>query len=99
MRWFLALLFLVGCTSTHVKIDDGIVHDYVFTHATLYCNDHGGMHYIVTRRILFENDDRDRYPCNVTYKIRCQDGTVIDFEDGVAYCFISESQLKETLEK
>lgn len=97
MRYLLLTMFLVGCSS-YPKHNVGIVHDYVFENAKKLCANNGGVHYIVSNRILFEKGERETYPCTDTYKIRCQDQVLLDFDSEVKYCFISKSQLDETLQ-
>jgi len=78
----------------------GMVHDYIFTNATRGCEQHSGLHYIVSVSTIFSKGDKNHpYPCRDYYKFRCQDGTLLDFDDGVGYCFISEEQLQESLGK
>lgn len=74
----------------------GIVHDYIFNHATKQCKDHGGLHYVVAQNII-TGSEKDYYPCHDVYKFRCQDQSLFDFDDGIGYCGISESQIKESL--
>jgi hypothetical protein len=91
---FLFAVAMSGC-ATHTAKRVNIVHDYVLNRATETCTDHGGLHYVVTNSSV--EDDGDSYPCKNTFAFRCQDQTLHKFNDGVAYCFISESQLQETL--
>lgn len=104
MRLFIACLFLtlIGCSSYPVK-RVGIIHDYVFTNANRACKDHDGLHYIVvSETIEAKSTERyghsDDYPCSSVHGFRCQDGTLHKFYDGIGYCFISESQLDETMQ-
>jgi hypothetical protein len=64
------------------------------------CKDHNGMHYIVHEsKILAEETkgyDKD-YPCEERTLSRCNDGSLQQFETGITHCFISESQLDDTL--
>lgn len=90
-----ALLLLTACSKPTKNI--GIIHDYVFFEAQRSCEPHQGLHYIVSDRTTFGKGKENEYPCTDLYKFRCQDGTVIDFDSGTIWCFISQSQLEETL--
>jgi hypothetical protein len=90
----ISLLLLAGCSKTEVYT--GIVHDYIFKNAEKICKLHGGVHYIVSNMTIAIDKDR-RFPCDDTTLIRCQDQTLHNFEDGIGYCFIPRSQIKETL--
>lgn len=95
----LILLFsalLVSCSS-YPRHRVGMVHDYVFKQAEDACRSHEGLHYVVSIRDIYsEGEDKD-YPCADSFKIRCQDGTLLTLDDGIGYCFISEMQLEESL--
>jgi hypothetical protein len=103
MRYLLLLVLLIGCSSYPVK-RTAIVHDYIFTNAQKTCANHGGLHYIVVSETIesdssgrFDDGSKD-YPCRSIHGFRCQDQTLFKFNDGVAYCFISESQYEETMQ-
>src|SRR5690606_2762966 len=74
-----------------------IVHDYIFERGKDACAEHQGFHYVVAQTEIKEIGPSADYPCRQTVKFRCQDGTVHNFDTGVGFCFISESQLKKTL--
>lgn len=74
-----------------------IIHDYIFTNGQNACADHEGLHYVVQKTTIKQVGDNEDYPCSEITKFRCQDGTVHNFDTGIGYCFISESQLQETL--
>jgi hypothetical protein len=93
---FLVLL-MAGCSTSQKQVS--ITHDYVFDHAKRGCSTHSGLHYIVSIREIFEPGERETYPCTDRYKFRCQDGTLLDFDSGIAYCFIGEMQIEESLQK
>lgn len=94
MKYLLCLL-LTGCTTTVVRT--GIIHDYIFIAGQKICNSHEGLHYIVQETTLEPGPD-DK-PCNEITKFRCQDGSLHNFTTGIGYCFISEMQLNDTLNK
>ncbi len=71
-----------------------IIHDYVFHNAINMCSEHGGFHYILQ---INDISKKENYPCKETIKIRCQDGSLLNFDSGIGYCFIGELQLEETL--
>jgi hypothetical protein len=101
VRYLLLILFLSGCSSYPVH-RTGIVHDYIFINATKMCESHGGLHYIVSDSTIFAKSSERYghgydYPCEDKFLVRCQDQVLLNFYDGVAWCFISESQLQETL--
>jgi hypothetical protein len=95
VKYLLPLLF-AGCASYPIKYT-GIVHDYVFENSKKLCANNGGLHYIVSSETIYEKGKREEYPCEDVYRVRCQDGSLKYFYDGVKYCFISKSQLEETL--
>lgn len=99
-------LLLIGCSTYPIKRSN-IVHDYIFENAIKMCENHEGLHYILADTTIFAEkshkfaeygDDDSDYPCKDTFKFRCQDGTLLNFDDGAGYCFISESQFKETMD-
>jgi len=99
-------LCILGAELTEIKPSPypytriAIVHEYMFENAIELCKEHMGMHYMVHEsKILAEQTkgyDKD-YPCEERTLIRCQDGTLQKFETGVTHCFVSESQLDDTL--
>lgn len=102
MKYLLLFLCILGCSSK-VHHRTAIVHDYIIENATDMCKDHMDLHYIVVDQVVLEEVIQfsymhQRYPCHTNFIFRCQDGTALPFSDGVGYCFISESQLKESLE-
>jgi len=81
----------------------GIIHDYIFENAQKLCESHQGLHYVVVKNTIVSERSQGNigfpdYPCQEIFYFRCQDQTIIPFENGIGYCFIPESQLKETLE-
>ena len=77
-----------------------IVHDYMFENALELCKDHKGFHYMVHESKILAKETKgydSDYPCEERTLIRCQDGSLQRFETGVAHCFISESQIDDTL--
>lgn len=101
MRYLLLTLLLSGCAYPVKRT--AIVHDYIFYNAQKMCKDHDGFHYVVpvqtteaesTGRLGHDKD----YPCHDIYAVRCQDQTLLFFNDGVGYCFIRESQYEETMQ-
>jgi len=91
----LLALALTGC-STYPKERIEIVHDYIFENGRKTCAAHQGFHYVVSRTVVTAEGDRKNYPCYSEIKFRCQDGSLHSFDNGGAYCFISEAQLDET---
>lgn len=98
------VLVLAGSTkSAYPKKEIGIIHDYVIAQANSVCNNHGGLHYIVSVEEIFNQrtdgykGDHDDYPCTDKPRIRCQDGTLVELNTGVGFCFISVDQVQETL--
>ncbi len=96
----LSLFALAGCQYPQKRI--GIIHDYMFQNALQLCEAHGGLHYIVTDTTITakssERHGSDDYPCEDPYLVRCQDQTLIKQDTGAAWCFISERQVRESLE-
>ena len=74
----------------------------MYENATNLCEQYAGFHYMVhITDIAAEQSDgyeggKD-YPCIEQTKIRCQDGTLLNFDTGIGFCFIGQSQLEETL--
>lgn len=100
MKYLIPLfLILTGCLQKETYI--GIVHYYIIDNAIKICKNNGGLHYIVAKEIITAKDgnygNNGSYPCSDTYKIRCQDDSLHDFDDGAVFCFISRSQIKESL--
>lgn len=103
----LFLLLLVGCTNEYPKVQIGITHAHIFKQAEKLCKSHGGTHYIVTIREIYSeySDHQDEnfgykdYPCNVRFKVRCEDQVLLEANDEVIYCFINQLQLEETLDE
>lgn len=105
VKYIFLLLILSGCHHAVHRV--GIIHDYIFANAIKMCKSHQGLHYIVAEQDLTvgksfltydAKSEFDTYPCHDQYHIRCQDGKLLQFDDGVGFCFISEGQLKETFE-
>ncbi len=95
MKLAALVLLITGCA--HYTTRSNIIHDYIFFNAEKLCASNGGLHYIVATTKVETNSDW-RYPCEEKFQIRCQDQSIKNFSSGVAWCFISESQFKETLE-
>lgn len=87
---------LTGCQYPKKRI--GIVHDYMIENAVRLCSLHGGLHYIVTDTSVLASSNHE-YPCTDIYVVRCQDGSAIKQDTGIEWCFISESQIRESLEQ
>ena len=94
------LMILSGCSKPKTRI--GMVHEYIFHEAERKCAYHQGVHYIVSIETEYAETTGkmsfNDYPCTSKYKFRCEDGFIIDFDSGGAYCFIEHEQLQETLE-
>ena len=100
-------LGILGAKLTEIKRSPypytrlAIVHDYMFENALVLCKEHKGFHYMVHESKILAKDTppyhTDDYPCEERTLIRCQDGTLQQFETGVAHCFISEMQIDDTL--
>ncbi len=100
MRNTLLLMLLGGC-STYPQTRVGIIHEYIFREAEDVCSGNAGLHYIVSINKIeakSSKDGREDYPCSGEFRVRCQDQTLKIIDDS-GYCFISESQLEETLRK
>lgn len=95
-------LLSISCSKYPIQ-RIGKVHDYEINGAKKSCENHGGLHYIVDIETLSKETtgtmDFNDYPCSDRLKFRCQDDTLINFDTGIGYCFISEIQLQETLEE
>lgn len=92
------LLILTSCSQKYPISRLGTVHDYVIDQARLDCKNNSGLHYIISNKEIYKDEEgRDRKPCSDNYIFRCQDGTDIKYNSGIAYCFISEMQMKESL--
>jgi hypothetical protein len=94
IAFFLLTTFLTGCAE-HTKDYIGIIHDYEIRNAITVCIKHEGLHYIVPHQKM-EVDKEEQYPCEASYSVRCQDGTLIKVPSEVKYCFISKMQLEES---
>lgn len=91
LSFVLLFLLLTGCSTQRI----GIIHDYMFRAAEHVCEPHEGLHYIVS---ISSVENKKNSPCHNLYKFRCQDQSLINFDDGVGFCVIQEMQLSETLE-
>lgn len=87
----ICFLMLSGCATYRT----GIVHDHMIAQMLKDCDNHGGPHYVVQH--VEVNTLRKDKPCSGSYVISCQDGAKIVIDDGVSFCFISESQIEESL--
>jgi hypothetical protein len=94
MKYLVLFLFILGCSRfTKERIE--IIHDYVFFNGIEICQLHQGLHYIISKTTIFE-ENNESYPCRADIRIRCQDGSLHKFDTGVKFCFISEMQINET---
>lgn len=91
----LAELALYVYKPPKVRSTVGIVHDYIIKEAIKSCGGEDNFHFIV--EVSETMLDGDKYPCSGKYIFGCQDGRKITFNDGAAYCFISESQIQDSL--
>lgn len=98
----LSASFLFGCNNKRQHV--GIVHDYVINNAIKACDNNGGLHHIVQKMDIYADKsnslvDFNDYPCSEVFYFTCQDQTVFKFKDGIAFCFIPESQIQETIKE
>lgn len=102
MKYIFYLLLLTSCTKFPQQ-NIGIIHDYIFENANKMCKLHSGLHYIVSVQTIESEYSKPRnvdfkdYPCTQVYKVRCQDQILFEINDGIAWCFIPQAQLRETL--
>src|ERR1700688_4613340 len=87
-------LGLFGAKLTEIKRSPypytrlAIVHNYMFDNALRLCEGRKGFHYIVHESKILAKDSppyhMDDYPCEERTLIRCNDGSLQQFETGVA---------------
>lgn len=100
MKYIISLftIFLIGCSSFRKETQNiGIIYDYILNTAQSNCHEHGGLHYIVAVKTLYNTNKKDDYPCLDIYKVRCQDQSMIEIDSGIRYCDVSQIQIKESL--
>lgn len=102
MKYLIFLTFFAAGCSSYPKRQINITHNYIYRNAVEMCTNHEGFHYMVHITDIEAKTSsggiEENYPCSEQTKIRCQDGTLHNFDTGISYCFIGQMQLEETLD-
>lgn len=90
------LLLVLLTTNSFAKEEryTGIIHNYIFLESTRLCSSHRGLHYIVSDMKVNKNKHNQ---CVNIIKVRCQDTTIHQINDSIAYCSVPKIQIKEVL--